>query len=394
MTDHDNSLRGVILAAIDDQQPAMTAMLAELVSIPSENPPGAAYDASVDALARAMTSVGLKPERVEIAAARPRAAIRAFVGDAAPTLYLHGHYDVVPAYSPDQFTPRIEGGTLFGRGSSDMKSGLVAMLFAARALKSASRRMTGRLGLLFVPDEETGGAGGSAALAQAGELARGGIGMLLPEPTSGRIWNSSRGAFTAEVTVRGRAAHVGMQQYGVNAVEKALPILDRLFALKRELDARGSILLVGGRVDAGANFNVVPDVCLFTVDRRTNPDEDLEAEKRRLLELIDPQAAGGRETSVTVIQEGESSCSDMDQPLGRTLADAVTVVTGEPPVAEMCPGLLETRFYAARGVPAYAYGPGLLSVSHGPNEFVKIDRMVECAKIYALVAAAMLGADS
>jgi succinyl-diaminopimelate desuccinylase len=56
----------------------------------------------------------------------------------------------------------------------------------------------------------------------------------------------------------------------------------------------------------------------------------------------------------------------------------------------MCPGLLETRFYAERGVPALAYGPGLLAVSHGPREFVKISRMVECAKIYALTAARML----
>jgi acetylornithine deacetylase/succinyl-diaminopimelate desuccinylase-like protein len=215
--------------------------------------------------------------------------------------------------------------------------------------------------------------------------------MLLPEPTSGRIWHSSRGAFTAEVVVRGRAAHVGMMQHGVNAVERAMPILDRLFALKRELDARGSILLVGGRVDAGSNFNVVPDVCRFTVDRRTNPDEDFALEKKRLIESIGGSTAGESQVSVTIIQEGESSASSMNEPLARMLSEAIVTVTGEEPEAEMCPGLLETRFYAAVGVPAYAYGPGLLSVSHGPREFVRISRMVECAKIYALVAAHHLG---
>jgi acetylornithine deacetylase/succinyl-diaminopimelate desuccinylase-like protein len=297
----------------------------------------------------------------------------------------------VPAFSRDQFAPRVEGDTLFGRGSSDMKSGLVAMLFAARALMTIGAPSAGRLAILFVPDEETGGACGSGALARAGVLGRDGLGMLLPEPTSGRIWHSSRGAFTAEIVVRGRAAHVGMMQHGVNAVERAMPILERLFALRRELDARGSILLVGGRVDAGSNFNVVPDVCRFTIDRRTNPDEDFAFEKRRLLELIEASAAAGSQVSTTIIQEGESSASSMDDTLARTLVDAVTRVTGESPETEMCPGLLETRFYAAAGVPAYAYGPGLLSVSHGPNEFVKISRMVECAKIYALVAAQQLG---
>jgi len=65
-------------------------------------------------------------------------------------------------------------------------------------------------------------------------------------------------------------------------------------------------------------------------------------------------------------------------------------VTGERPSFEVCPGLLESRFYAERGIPAFAYGPGILAVSHGPHEFVRISRMIECAKIYALTAADIL----
>ena len=134
-----------------------------------------------------------------------------------------------------------------------------------------------------MPDEETGGALGTGALAAAGLLADDTVGMLLPEPTSGVVWNANRGAITLEVTVRGRAAHVALQHQGTNAVERALPLLARLFDVKRELDARGgSILLVGGRVDAGSNFNVVPAECRFTIDRRTDPGEDFDAEKQRL----------------------------------------------------------------------------------------------------------------
>jgi succinyl-diaminopimelate desuccinylase len=115
---------------------------------------------------------------------------------------------------------------------------------------------------------------------------------LLPEPTSGVVWNANRGAITLEVTVRGRAAHVGLQHQGTNAVERALPLLTRFFGLQRELEAQGG-----------------------------------------------------------------------------------------------------SRFYAERGVPALAYGPGILSVSHGPQEFVKMGRMAECAKIYALTAARMLAGE-
>ena len=74
-----------------------------------------------------------------------------------------------------------------------------------------------------LPDEEPGGAMASATLAASGRLGQDGLGMLLPEPTSGVVWNASRGALTLEVTVRGRAAHVGLMQHGTNAVERALP---------------------------------------------------------------------------------------------------------------------------------------------------------------------------
>jgi succinyl-diaminopimelate desuccinylase len=168
----------------------------------------------------------------------------------------------------------------------------------------------------------------------------------------------------------------------------------RLVDFKRELEATsGSILLVGGRVDAGTNFNVVPAECRFTIDRRTNPDEDFDVEKRRLLEILDVARAGGVDLEVRTIQEGRPSVTPRDAVLADALAESVTAIAGEAPVFEICPGLLEIRFYAERGVPALAYGPGILAVSHGPTEFVKLSRMVDCAKIYALTAARMLGAD-
>jgi len=94
---------------------------------------------------------------------------------------------------------------------------------------------------------------------------------------------------------------------------------------------------------------------------------------------------------VRTIQEGRPSVTSRDAALAGALAESVAAIDGEAPVFETCPGLLEIRFYAERGVPALAYGPGILAVSHGPHEFVKLSRMVDCAKIYALTAARILG---
>src|SRR5262249_58643034 len=88
----------------------------------------------------------------------------------------------------------------------------------------------------------------------------------------------------------------------------------------------------------------------------------------------------------TILQEGESAASPDDERLANSLRRNVQAVTGAAPAFEICPGLLETRFYAAIGLPAYAYGPGLLSVAHRPNEYVDLDRVTECAAVYALTA--------
>src|SRR5262249_10336082 len=182
-----------MFAAIDDRRPWMEELIASLVAIPSENPPGCEYEACVDQLESTSRALGFGPERIAIGGEPARTALSASIGEAGPTLYFHGHYDVVPAYTRDQFAPRQEGDTLFGRGSSDMKSGLVSMLAAAAAIRASGARLKGRLSLLFVPDEETGGATGSARLPATGRVGRDGSGMLLPEPTTGGICNGSTG---------------------------------------------------------------------------------------------------------------------------------------------------------------------------------------------------------
>jgi succinyl-diaminopimelate desuccinylase len=151
-----------------------------------------------------------------------------------------------------------------------MKSGLASMLYAAVALQRLRVPLDGRVGLVFVPDEETGGQRGSGFLAATKRLGTGGIGMLTPEPTSGVVWNANRGALTVRVTVHGREAHVGLLHQGHNAFEDAVRVVTSLQRLARRIArrrtrfrvtpdaARRSLMLIGGRVEAGSNFNVVP----------------------------------------------------------------------------------------------------------------------------------------
>ncbi len=406
----DDTAKAEILRRIAEDRDEILRFTQELVAFPTENPPGVFYKACVEAIARKLAEVGLEHTVLEVPNPMPvdpqqdltRYCLLGSHGTGDRTLYFHGHYDVVPASGRHQFTPIIKGTDLYGRGTSDMKSGLAAMIYAVKAIKTAGIHLNGRIGLTFVPDEETGGRLGSQYLCDAGILGKNGIGMLIPEPTDGIIWYANRGAISLRITVNGKPAHVGRHYEGVNAFEQMLTVADELIILKKEVEcrttgytiepdaARQSILMIGGRGEGGSNFNLVPGRFSFTVDRRINPEEDLEAEKHRLFAVLDAVKKKGIDLDVEILQEGTSSGVSQETPLARALAKNIESVTGNVPTFEMCPGLLEIRFYANQNIPALGYGPGYLSVSHGPDEFVPIENIYAYAAVYALTAVDML----
>ena len=151
--------------------------------------------------------------------------------------------------------------------------------------------------------------------------------------------------------------------------------------------------MLGGEVAGGTNFNVVPERCSFTLERRFNPEEDFGTEKARLFDLLDRMRRRGIRIEVETLQESQSSGVDEGTPAARALADTIETVRGKRPAFEMCPGSLEIRWYTHKGIPAFAYGPGLLEVSHGPNEHVRIERIYEDTLIYALYGLRMVGSE-
>ena len=337
-----------------------------LVAIPSENPPGNQYAECVALLEAELDRLDLKPRRLT------DLILEASVGEGDRPLYFHGHYDVVPAQNRSQFEPYIEGDRLYGRGSADMKGGLAAMIHAMVALRDAP----GRVVLHLVPDEETGGDRGSRLL----EDLDGDRDAHDRADQRRRVERQPGRALDAGDDPReGRARRA--RAHGRERVRADGGARQPASGLRDEVD---SILLIGGQIESGANFNVVPDSCTMTLDRRPNPDESVAVEKRRLLELLG-------DADVEIFQEAPSASSPDDGPVANALAEAVAELEGERPRFEMCPGLLETRWYAQRGIPAYAYGPGDLEVAHQAEEHVEIPRLLRAVEIYERAARTLLG---
>jgi acetylornithine deacetylase/succinyl-diaminopimelate desuccinylase-like protein len=116
----------------------------------------------------------------------------------------------------------------------------------------------------------------------------------------------------------------------------------------------------------------------------------MEVERERLLALLERLRQDGVQIATESVQEGPAFGFSAEHPVALALADTAEAVIGKRPAFEMCPGLLETRWYARKGIPAFAYGPGFLEVSHGPNELVEIERIYQHVLIYALLAARLL----
>jgi succinyl-diaminopimelate desuccinylase len=382
------------------REDAIVAFAGDLVAIPTENPPGAAYDECVERICAELEALGIDFDVLETGDdVTRRRAIVAEVGDRGPLLYLHGHYDVVPGFSRAQFDPRVEDGRLSGRGSTDMKGGLAAIVHAARPAAEAGAR----IGLVIVPDEETGGRLGAERLGELGAVDRGAAGAIVAEPTWSTIWHACRGAFTLRVRVRGRAAHVGLHYEGVNAFGGAIDVVTRLRELEQSLRERKSaltfssphpragesIMLIGGMSGGGTNFNIVPDAFSFTVDRRPNADEDYDEARTELVALLESARQRGIDLDWQVLQDARSAVTPADGDFVQTVAAAAAAVTGTPPTVTCCPGVLETRVYHRLGIPAVAFGPGLIERMHAPDEDVPVANLVAAAGIYAEVAAAL-----
>ena len=391
-----------VRAWLEPRTGEMAALLEELVAIDTENPPGRGLGRCGRFLHDAIERLGLAAELIEVAPSRELedpCIVRASVGDGPGTIYFHGHFDVVPAQDPAQFRPQRRDGRITGRGTADMKGGLVSMLYGALAARALAPLGDRRIVLHLVCDEETGSVAGAGHLRSAGLIDPDALAMLTAEPTGGAIWHACRGAITLRVRTTGREAHVGYVHQGVNAFEHMIRIAEPLTTLSHELleqrtsfpveseEAAGSMLVVGGQAGAGAGFNAVPGSAWFSIDRRFNPEEDLEQELLRLTDMITEAAdAAGAQVDVEVLQRQPSGSTEQSQPAARTLAQCIEAVEGTPPGFRMCPGVLDTRWYSQLGIPAFAYGGGRLDIAHGPDEYIDETAMLQCAAVYALFA--------
>lgn len=281
------------------------------------------------------------------------------IGRGERTLVLNGHLDVVPG-KPDQFTPREAEGRLYGRGAADMKAGVAAMMTTLLDLKDA--KLSHRIQLQLVSDEETGGTHGTRYLVESG--LRGDF-AICGEPTQLQLGVQAKGVLHLDLQINGRAAHGSRPWEGENAILNAMEVFHRITRLpftaeQSPLCQRPSVNLA--RLQGGEAYNTVPDTCSMGLDIRFLPGQDPEEILCQVEEVAGP---------VRLRTLGDPVRTHPDDPGVVLLAAIVARHTGKPAQLVGRHGTADTRFFANRGIPAVELGP-VGGDWHGDQEFVDL----------------------
>lgn len=325
------------------------------------------------------------------------------------SIILNGHIDVVPEGEPsnwteDPFSAKITDGKLYGRGSTDMKGGSVALLLAIEAIKESGIKLKGDVIFQSVIEEESGGAGTLAAILKGYKA----DGAIIPEPTNMKVFPRQQGSLWFKVNIYGKSAHGGTRYEGVSAIEKSMLVIKHILKLEMIRNAAISDALYKntpipvpiniGKISGGSWPSSVPD--LVTIEGRFGvaPDESIEIAKKEMqkwlgeLEGVDSwfkkhpvvlEWFGARWIPGTI---------EIEHELMKALDQSYKEVKNESPIIEASPWGTDGGLLSAVGnIPTIVFGPGTTEVAHYPNEYIELNKMFDVAEIIALTILSWCG---
>lgn len=381
--------------------PALTALTIELINAGGVNP-GGTEQATVEVMVAEAKRRGLQVRTREVEPGRPNVFITLPGGDGDGLLFL-GHSDVVPVgdgWDREPFDAYEADGRLFGRGATDMKGGLAAVLTSMTMLHEAGTRLAGPVTLACLVDEEETGAGIRALVADGLEHRY--LGCIVAEPTDLETVIACRGDSYLEVEVTGQAAHSGRPSDGRNAIDAAVRICNLVTADQERLRAENDPLLGyatwnTGMISGGRGTSMVAPEAHLWFDRRLMPGEDTTAIREELVAGIEAAGITGDGISVQVntTMEMPGFRTDPDHPLVTAAVGALADAGVETSISgwsASCDGGFISRDF---GIPSIVLGPGELNdEAHQPNESVRVSEVVAATRVYGMLIATLLNIDN
>jgi len=419
-----------LMREIEVRRDDLVELTQELIRIPTLNPPGDFYRDICDFLDRRLVRHGFATELIRAKGAigdtdkHPRWNLiaRKEGARAGECVHFNSHIDVVEVgrgWTTDPFGGEVKDGKIYGRGACDMKGGLAASIIAAEAFIAICPDFAGAIEISGTADEESGGFGGVAYLAEQGYFNPERVQhVIIPEPLNkDRICLGHRGVWWAEIETHGEIAHGSMPFLGDCAVRHMGAVMSEMetslfpaLALKRTdmpvvpEGAKQSTLNInsihGGENEQADDYTglpspCVPDSCRMVIDRRFLLEEDIDEVQEEIHGVL-RKVQESRENfryDVRELQRVLPSMTEKSAPVVQSVARAVASVMGKEPQYVVSPGTYDQKHIDRIGrlKNCIAYGPGILDLAHKPDEYVGIDDMVESAQVMARSLLDLLG---
>ena len=307
-----------------------------------------------------------------------------FQGGSGAPLCFAGHLDTVPLgmapWKHDPFAGETEAGRVYGRGSSDMKSGIAALTCAALDLVRAGPLRKAGLVLVFVAGEETGCEGASHLARTAGALGAASA-MVVAEPTDGAPLVGHKGALWLEARTHGVTAHGSMPERGINAIYRAARAVGALEAFRFDTPADpllGRPTLNVGTIRGGLNVNSVPDEAVLGVDIRTIPSQRHDEVRAQLSRTLGPDVELISRVDVPGLR------TEATHPFIQQVFDVVERRRGRRPEPASAPYFTDASILtpAFGGIPTVVLGPGALAQAHQTDEYALVACIKETTEVY------------
>lgn len=319
------------------------------------------------------------------------------------SLILNGHVDVVPPgernkWDDDPYSGLVKDGKLFGRGSTDMKGGNVALFLALESVIRSGIRLRGDVIFQSVVEEETGGSGTLATLVRGYRADA----ALVPEPTNMRLLIRQQGSMWFRVHVPGIGAHAGTRYEGVSAIEKAILVYSAIMELerKRNQDVRDPLYSRApipfpiniGKFNSGNWPSSVPDLTVIEGRIGVAPGEEMDAVRDQLIACVhnasqsDPYLSGNPAAVEFFGGRWVPNAVPEDHPFTRLVSEKFTEVYNRQVVVEASPWGTDAGLLGrVGGIPALVIGPGVTRMAHFPNEYIEINEIRDAARLFMRV---------
>ena len=418
-----------LLNEIEKRKEDLIDLTQKLIRIPTLNPPGNNYLEICEFLKQRMEKNGFETKLIRAydtpgdSDKFPRWNLVSFKDgvNKGNTIHFNGHTDVVETgndWSVDPFEGKYIDGLIYGRGACDMKGGIAASIIAVECFVAVSPNFSGRIELSFTADEETGGYGGVAFLANEGYFSPDRISsVIIPEPLNkNRICLGHRGVWWAEIETFGKIAHGSMPFLGDSAIRHMGAVLKefeeklypKLKTIKTNMPvvpegAKSSTMNInsihGGEAEQEKGFSgypapVVADNCKIVIDRRFLIEEEILKVKKDVDDILKNLEKERENFSykITDLHEVIPTMTDKNSRLVSELTSSIKEILGVNPDYVISPGTYDQKHIERIGKlkNCVAYGPGILDLAHQPDEYISVNDMLDSAKVMALSLEKML----